>query len=112
MLRRRKRISLARKQRSRAGLAMAVLAATVLAGCGGDQSTLAPKSEQSRQIAHLWWGMLAAAAVVFLGAVIMLSIAVVRRKGEGLPIVGDRPDVSMKLVVTFGIVIPIVSLVA
>jgi cytochrome c oxidase subunit 2 len=56
--------------------------------------------------------MLAAAAVVFLGAVIMLSIAVVRRKGEGLPIVGDRPDVSMKLVVTFGIVIPVVSLIA
>jgi cytochrome c oxidase subunit 2 len=109
MLRRRKRISRARVRGS--VVALAAVAATELAGCGGDQSTLAPKSEQSRQIAHLWWGMLAAAAVVFLGAVIMLSIAVVRRRREGLPVVGERPDVSMKLVVTFGIVIPIVSLV-
>jgi cytochrome c oxidase subunit II len=83
----------------------------LLAGCGNNgQSTLDPQSGQSRKIAHLWWGMMAAAAVVFLGAVALILIAWVRRNRPGLPVIGQDSDVSTRLVVTFGILIPIVSL--
>jgi cytochrome c oxidase subunit 2 len=83
----------------------------LLAGCGGDQSTLNPKSEQSRHIANLWWGMFVAAAIVFLGALVMLIIGWLRRR-PGLPFLGEREAVSNGLVVAFGAVIPVIALVA
>lgn len=89
-----------------------LLAATGLAGCGGRQSTLAPHSPQTHLIALLWWWMLGAASVVFLGAVALLAIAWVRRRKPGLPWFGEREDLSGGLVVLFGIVIPIVVLIA
>ncbi len=84
----------------------------LLAGCGGDQSALDPKSDQSRAIADLWWWMLVAAAIVLGGAVVLLLIAWVRRRSEGFPFVGKSERLSVGLVVTFGIAIPIVSLIA
>ena len=94
---------------SAAGCALVLL----LAGCdgGNGQSTLHPESDQSRQIAHLWWGMLAAAAVVFAGAVALLTIAWFRRGRAGLPVVGKQDEVSTVLVVLFGIAIPVSALV-
>jgi cytochrome c oxidase subunit II len=92
----------------------AVCGALLLAGCGqseGRQSTLAPQSDQSRQIFNLWWGMLAAAVVVFAGAIVLLLIAWRRRERKGLPVVGEEPVVSNALVVAFGIVIPVTCLV-
>ncbi|MGN6372237.1 MAG: cytochrome c oxidase subunit II, partial [Solirubrobacteraceae bacterium] len=89
-----------------------MLAAAALAGCGGRQSTLAPHSPQTHLIALLWWWMLGAATVVFAGAVALLAIAWVRRRKPGLPFFGEREDLSGGLVVLFGIVIPIVVLVA
>jgi cytochrome c oxidase subunit 2 len=86
----------------------------LLGGCGqsqGGQSTLHPESDQSRKIMHLWWGMLAAAAVVFAGALLLIAIAWRRRNREGLPAVGKDEGVSTGLVVAFGIVIPVVCLV-
>jgi cytochrome c oxidase subunit II len=94
------------------GVALAVL---LLAGCDGNgngQSTLHPESDQSRKIMHLWWGMLAAATVVFLGAVALIVIAWLRRNRPGLPLLGEEPAISTGLVVTFGILIPIVALSA
>jgi cytochrome c oxidase subunit II len=94
-----------------AGLGCTLL---LLAGCGqsqGGQSTLHGESDQTRKIIHLWWGMLAAAAVVFAGAIVLLAIAYRRRTREGLPVVGKDEDVSTGLVVAFGIVIPVVCLV-
>ena len=88
-----------------------IAAVALLAGCGGDQSTLNPKSEQSRHIANLWWGMLVAAAIVFGGAVVMLLIGWLRRT-PGLPFVGEREGVSNGLVVAFGAVVPVIALVA
>jgi cytochrome c oxidase subunit II len=88
-----------------------LIAALALAGCGGDQSTLNPKSEQSRHIANLWWGMLVAAAIVFLGAVAMLTLGWIRRT-PGLPFLGEREGISNGLVVAFGAVIPVIALVA
>jgi cytochrome c oxidase subunit 2 len=42
----------------------------------------------------------------------MITIAVVRRRRRGLPVVGEEPDITNKLVVAFGIVIPVIALVA
>jgi cytochrome c oxidase subunit 2 len=89
-----------------AGLACAL----VLTGCGGKQSPLSPESGPARKIADLWWGMLAASAVVFLGAVVLLLIAWLRRR-PGLPLLGERESVSTGLVVGFGIVVPVSALV-
>ena len=83
----------------------------LLSGCGGEQSTLNPQSEQSRQISTLWWGMLAVAAIVFLGAVGMLLVGWLRR-APGLPFLGEREGVSTALVVVFGFAVPVVVLVA
>jgi cytochrome c oxidase subunit 2 len=51
--------------------------------------------------------MLAIACVVFAGALAMLGIAWVRRRREGLPVVGGGGSRTMGLVIAFGIVIPI-----
>ena len=85
--------------------------ALLAAGCGEDQSTLDPKSSQAHDIATLWWWMLGAAGVVFLGTVVMLGYGWVRRRKEGLPIFGEDEGLNRGLVVAFGIVIPIGVLV-
>ena len=85
--------------------------AVALAGCGGEQSTLNPKSTQASDISTLFWVMLAVASIVFLGAVGMLVVASIRR-ARGLPFIGQRERVTTGLVIAFGIVIPVVVLVA
>jgi cytochrome c oxidase subunit 2 len=95
-------------------LSAGLVCTLLLAGCGqsqGGQSTLHPESDQARKIMHLWWGMLAAAAVVFAGALVLLLIAWRRRTRTGLPGVGEDEGVSTGLVVTFGIVVPVTCLV-
>jgi cytochrome c oxidase subunit 2 len=84
--------------------------ALVLTGCGGEQSPLAPRSGPSHKIADLWWGMLAASGVVFFGAVLLLTIAWLRRR-PGLPLLGEREPLNNGLVIGFGIVIPVAALV-
>jgi cytochrome c oxidase subunit 2 len=84
--------------------------AAVQAGCS-KQSTLHPESEPARQIATLWWWMLAASVVVFVGAVGLLAIAWLRRGRAGLPLLGEREGFSTGLVVVFGFVLPAISLV-
>jgi cytochrome c oxidase subunit II len=90
-----------------AGIALS--AAAALAGCGR-QSTLSTHSPQTHQIALLWWWMLGAATIVFLGAVVLLGLAWWRRETPGLPLLGEREGVSQGLVLLFGIGIPIVVL--
>lgn len=97
---------------SKGSVALLMLVSAMLAGCGGRQSTLAPRSPQTHLIALLWWWMLGAATVVFLGAVSLLAIAWVRRRKPGLPFFGEREDLSGGLVVVFGILVPIVVLIA
>ena len=94
-------------------LAGIVLVPLLVASCGqsqGDQSTLHAESDQSRKVMHLWWGMLAAAGVVFVGAIVLIAIAYRRRTRKGLPVIGEEPAVSTGLVVAFGIVIPVTCL--
>jgi cytochrome c oxidase subunit II len=97
--------------RLRAKQCCVLAVAALLAGCGGEQSTLNPQSEQSRQISTLWWWMLVVAGIVFLGAVGMLLLAWLRRR-PGLPFVGERERISTGLVVVFGFAVPVVVLVA
>src|SRR4051795_9790270 len=85
--------------------------AVALAGCGGSQSPLAPKSGPAKDISTLWWWMLAVAAVGFAGAVFLILLAAVRRRREGLPVIGTNDAAATRLVVLFGIGIPIVVLV-
>ena len=83
----------------------------LFAGCG-TQSPLDPHSRASDEIATLWWVMLAVASVVFLGAVAMLVLGYVRRERPGLPIVGENETAYTRLVLLFGIAVPVVVLVA
>ncbi|MGI8413600.1 MAG: cytochrome c oxidase subunit II [Solirubrobacteraceae bacterium] len=87
-----------------------LVGALLLTGCG-KQSTVSPRSPQTHQIALLWWWMLGAAAIVFFGAVALLAIAWFKRGSAGLPIFGQREDVSQGLVLVFGIAIPVVVLI-
>ena len=56
--------------------------------------------------------MLAAAVIVFLGAVVLLVVAYVRRGVAGLPFVGEREGIAQGMVLVFGIGVPAVALVA
>jgi cytochrome c oxidase subunit II len=89
-----------------------LLLAALLEGCGGKRSTLAPHSPQTHLIALLWWWMLGAAAVVFLGAVGLLLLAWLRRDTPGLPFFGEREDLAQRMVLVFGIAIPLTVLLA
>jgi cytochrome c oxidase subunit 2 len=81
-------------------------------GCGSNgQNALHAQSPQSHDIEVLWWWMLGVASIVFFGAVGMLAFGWWRRRTAGLPVVGSNEDVNRRLVVTFGIAIPIVVLI-
>jgi cytochrome c oxidase subunit 2 len=95
---------------ARGGLALFGLA-LLASGCGA-QSPLDPESEPARKIADLWWWMLAASGVVVLGALVLLLWSWRRRSKEGLPLLGKDERASTGMVVTFGVIIPILSLVA
>ena len=95
----------------RRGTFLAVLGASLLAGCGR-QSTLSPHSPSSHDIAVLWWWMLGVASLVFFGAVAMLLVGWFRRDRRGLPFLGEREKLNTGLVVAFGIAIPVTVLVA
>jgi cytochrome c oxidase subunit 2 len=85
----------------------------LLSGCGGNgQSTLSPDSHASRDISNLWWGMLVAAVIGFAGAVGLIVLARIRRDREGFPLLGTDEKKLDRLVVGFGIVIPVVALTA
>jgi cytochrome c oxidase subunit 2 len=75
-------------------------------------SVLEPRSGPARDITTLWWWMLAVAAVVFAGAVALLVLAWLRRRREGVPVVGEREGFNLGMVVVFGMAVPAVALIA
>ncbi len=95
-----------------AGAGALLVVGAGVAGCGGGQSTVAPRSPQTHVIALIWWWMLGAAVVVFVGAVGLLWIAFLRRRSAGLPWFGTRERVAGGMVIAFGIVVPLVVLLA
>jgi len=60
----------------------------------------------------LWWWMLGAAVIVFVGAVSLLVVAWFRRGSAGLPFFGEREAVPEGMVLLFGVGIPVVALIA
>jgi cytochrome c oxidase subunit 2 len=104
----------ARVRRRRAAAAIAAtVAGAMLAGCGvgNDQSTLDPASSPSHRIAQLWWLMFIGAAVIFALVVMLMLTAIVRRRGrpDDAP---SRTPASSALVVTGGVILPAIVLVA
>lgn len=93
-----------------AGACGVLLVAAGMAGCGGQQSIVAPRSHQTHVIALIWWWMLGAAVVVFAGAVGLLVVAFVRRRDTGLPFFGQRARSAGGMVIVFGIVVPMLVL--
>src|SRR5215217_6307706 len=96
----------------RGAVCAVLLVAAAMAGCGGDQSALNPRSEPSRDIATLWWWMLGAATVVFVGAVGLIALAWLTRRREGAPIFSRGEGFDFGMVVLFGMGIPSVVLIA
>jgi cytochrome c oxidase subunit II len=90
---------------ARARLAAPLLLALLVGGCG-EQSPLDPVSRPAREIAQLWWWMLAAGTVVFAGTVFLLLLAWIRRGRQGLPLLGRREGAELGLVIVFGILVP------
>lgn len=96
--------------RARARLAALTLLPVLLAGCGGAQSTLDPHSHAARDISTLWWWMLAAACVVLFGALFLIGLGWLSRRREGFPFLRSEGR-ARSLVVTFGIVVPLASVI-
>jgi cytochrome c oxidase subunit 2 len=99
-------------QRRRIAAAVVAAGAATLSGCADNgQNALHAQSPQSHDIAVLWWWMLGVASLVFLGAVVMLIVGWLRRRDRGLPLVGEDETANERLVVAFGIAIPVVILI-
>jgi cytochrome c oxidase subunit 2 len=79
----------------------------LVGGCGGEQSALSPHSHAAREIATLWWWMLAIAGVVLGGALALLALGWWKRRSAGIPIIGRREGAATGTVIAFGIAIPL-----
>jgi cytochrome c oxidase subunit 2 len=90
--------------------ATVVSACLVVAGCGGNQSTLDPASPPAREIADVWWVLLVGAAVVFAVVLTLVVIVVVRRRGDVEPGVIEGRRMPAVLVGVGGVLIPFVVL--
>jgi cytochrome c oxidase subunit 2 len=83
--------------------------ALALAGCGGNQNTLAPKGKPEHAISHLWWWTMAGAWIGFAVVCGFLFLGWLRRNREQLPFGGDD-KVGTALVIGLGIAVPVVLL--
>jgi cytochrome c oxidase subunit 2 len=86
-----------------------VVLALALAGCGGDQNALAPKSKPEHAISHLWWWTMTGAWIGFAVVCGLLFLGWLRRTRTELPF-GGRDTAGTALVVGLGIAVPIVML--
>jgi cytochrome c oxidase subunit 2 len=98
-------------KRAHITVALAAGCTLAVAGCSG-QNALSPHAKPAREIATLWWWMLAIAGTVLGGALFLLWIGYLRRRKPGLPLFGSREGLSTALVIAFGIGIPIAVNVA
>ena len=89
---------------------MAAAFALLLAGCGGDQNALDPKSPAQHAIVHLWWWVLIGCSIGFAVVCFLLFLGWLRRNRTQLPFGGgDREGTA--LVIGLGIVLPVILLV-
>ena len=97
--------------RAPATVGAVVFSALVLTGCAeNDQSTLSPKSSASDQIARLWWVMLVASAVIFGVVLVLVFVAVLRRRGPERQL--TKGGGGLWIPAVGGVAIPIVVLAA
>jgi cytochrome c oxidase subunit 2 len=94
----------------RLGAAVGVLAPLLFVTCRGDQSTLDPAAEASRDVANLWWAMFAVSAVVVAVVTMLVVLGSVRPTSDRarrrwLGRGGSR------LIVLGGVAVPLVILV-
>jgi cytochrome c oxidase subunit 2 len=83
----------------------------LLAGCGGNQNTIAPASHPERSITQLFWVMFAASCVGFGVIVTLLFLGWIRRERPDLP--GGRGErAATGVVIGLGVALPIVLLVS
>jgi heme/copper-type cytochrome/quinol oxidase subunit 2 len=75
-------------------------------GCAVKQSTLTPESHPAREIAHLWWVMFAGSCVVLAVILVLLAIAVLRRR------TATRRSPGSGFVLAAGVVVPVLVLSA
>jgi cytochrome c oxidase subunit 2 len=97
--------------RHRLGLLGGVVLVLVLAGCGGNQNTVAPASHPERAITQLFWVMLAASCVGFGLIVFLLFLGWVRRAQPTLPF-GGGERAATGVVIGMGVALPVVLLSA
>jgi cytochrome c oxidase subunit 2 len=83
--------------------------ALALAGCGGNQNTLAPKGKPEHAITHLWWWTMTGAWIGFAVVCGLLFLGWLRRNRTELPFGGDD-KAGTGLVIGLGIAVPVVVL--
>jgi cytochrome c oxidase subunit II len=89
-------------------LALVVLT-LALAGCGGDQNALDPKSAAQHAIVHLWWWVLIGCSIGFAIVCLLLFLGWLRRNRTELPFGGGEREGTV-LVIGLGIVLPLILL--
>jgi cytochrome c oxidase subunit II len=84
---------------------------TLLAGCGGNQNTVAPASHPERSVADVFWVMLGVSCVGFGVIVTLLFLGWARRDRPSLP-GGGGERAATRVVMGLGVALPIVLLVS
>jgi cytochrome c oxidase subunit 2 len=82
----------------------------LLAGCGGEQSTLAPESDASRSVETMWWVLLIISTIVVGVVTLLVLAALLKRRGRLDHVAGAGGGRTFVLV--SGALVPIVVLIA
>jgi cytochrome c oxidase subunit II len=90
---------------------VAVVAGALLAGCGGEQGSLAPASPDARAVDELLWVMVSLGAVVFILVITLLAYAGSGRRRSDESAGSDDEQRSRWLVIGGGVALPVVVLV-
>ncbi|MFC0253650.1 cytochrome c oxidase subunit II [Massilia consociata] len=78
----------------------------LLTGCGGVQSSLAPKGPAAAEIAHISWIMFVGAALILLLVMVLALYAMYRAPDKRVPVAAN------KLIVAGGVAFPAITLTA
>ena len=89
-----------------ARLAVLLLSASLCGGCAGIQSALSPLGPVAREIAILWWWMLAFATAIFVLVLVALLYSIFRHPDRRWKVDPER------MIVAGGIVLPLIVLSA